>query len=104
MPAVVVSQVRVHPGKDPAYIALCQEYKPLAAKHGLSSRLFQALLAGPNAGVYSFVSEAADLATLAAGLQALFADPAWPDLQQRFLGPEGVCTLLSFGQASEVPL
>jgi hypothetical protein len=104
MTASTVAQFRVHPGKNPAFIALCQELKQVTGKHGVSSRLFQSLLAGPNVGTYAFISEAADLTALAAGMQASEADPAWPSLVQRFYGPDGVCTLLSFGQANEVPL
>jgi len=62
------------------------------------------VLAGPNAGVYSAVAEAADLATLAAGFQNLLADPAWPSLHDRLYGANGVATSLSLSQANEIPL
>jgi hypothetical protein len=104
MSAIAITQVRVHPGEGPAYIALCRELKQLAAKHGLALRLYTNLLAGPNAGVYSSVAEAADLTQLAAGLQGFWGDPASADLQQRFFGPDGVCALVSLSQANEIPL
>ena len=104
MPAISVAQWRAHPGKGPEFIALCKEGKQLSTKHGLTTRLFLSVLAGPNVGTHSLVAEAADLATLATDLQNSFADPAWPSLQTRFFGPEGVCTNLSFSQATEVPL
>jgi len=104
MAAITVVQVRPHPGKAQEYLALVKEVNQLGAKHGLSLRLFLSVLAGPNVGVYSGVFEAADLATLAIGLQNFWADPAFLPLQDRLYGANGVATLLSVSQATEIPL
>ena len=104
MPAIAVDQVRVHPGKVREFLALEKKAKRLWAKHGVTTRMFVSVLAGPNVGLYSVVFEAADLATLANALQNLLADPADRDLQQRMYGPDGVCAIVSFGQATEIPL
>jgi hypothetical protein len=101
---IVVNQIRPHPGKAQELVAAAKEVKQLNAKYGLTSRLFQSLLAGPNAGTYSFVTEAADLATWAAAFQKVTADPAWPPLLERSFGANGAGTLLSVAQATEVPL
>jgi hypothetical protein len=104
MAAISIAQYKVQPGKGPELVALRTEMKPLLVKHGLSSRLFLSLLAGPNAGTYSAVAEATDLSALATGLQNLFADPAYQSLNARLTGADGVATLVSFGQATEVAL
>ena len=104
MTAMAVGQMKVHPGKDREYVALMQEWKSLAAKHGLNPRLLVSVFAGPDVGVYTGVYEAADLVTLITGFQALSADPAFQSLRQRLYGPDGVCTLLSFSQATEISL
>jgi len=104
MAAIVVGQHRVHPGKAQEFIALHKEAKQVFARHGLSLRLFLAVLAGPAVGTYSVVAEAADLGALAAGLQSLIADPDDRSLQDRLFGPDGVATTLSLSQATEIPL
>ena len=104
MAAISVAQATVRPGKVQEYLAIVKEAKQLGAKHGLSSRLFVSQLAGPAVGTYSFVEEAADLAALATGLQKFFADAAWPSLQDRLFGTNGVATSVGFSQATEVPL
>jgi hypothetical protein len=104
MAAISVAQYKVQPGKEPELVALRTQMKPLLAKHGLSSRLFGSLLAGQSVGLYSAVAEAADLAALATGLQNLFADPAYQALNARLIGADGVATVVSFSQATEVAL
>ena len=104
MTAIAVNQLRPHPGKLAEFIALGKETKQLAAKHGLTVRLFLSVLAGPAVGTYSAVFEAADLAALAAGLQNITADPAYPSLLDRSVGPDGVATQVSLSQATEIPL
>jgi len=104
MAAISVSQHRVKPGKTQEFIALAKEVSQLGARHGLTGRLLLSVLAGPNVGLYSFGFEAVDLAALAAGLQHTFADPAWPSLQDRLFGADGVATTVSLSQATEIPL
>ena len=101
MSAIAVVQDRPHPGKAAEFIALMKEAKQMAAKHGLSHRLYLSVLAGPIVGVYSSVLEAADLATLAAGIQSMLADPANTDLGNRV---REVAALINLSQATEVPL
>lgn len=99
--AIAVVQYKPHPGKEPDFIGLMKEAQRLTAQHGLSQRLFLSVLAGPNVGMYALVLEATDLATLAAGLQNFLADPARQSLGNRL---RDVSTLVSLGQATEVPL
>ena len=104
MAAIAVSQWKVHPGKAQEFIALIKEVNQVGANHGLTGRLFLSVLAGPNVGTYSHAWEAADLATLATGLQNRAADPAYPSLLDRSVGPDGVATQVSLSQATEIPL
>jgi hypothetical protein len=104
MTAIVVAQLANHPGKAQELIELCKEAKALGAKYGLRTSMRLLLMAGADAGDYWFVQAAADLTALATGLEKYFADPAWPSLQARLLGADGVCKLVSFRQANEIPL
>jgi hypothetical protein len=104
MTAIAVGSVRTKPGKIPDFRALCVQMGPVAAKHGLRTRLYFSFLAGAEAATHSLVYEAPDLGRLGAGLEALVADSAFAPVNARMFGEDGVATLLSFSQANEVPL
>ena len=98
-----LSHGRNHGGSEPGesgevarILALAKEAKQLVAKQSLTYRPVLSLLAGLAIGTYSYVFEAADLATLASGLQIFWADPAWPSLNARLFGADGLGMVVSF--------
>jgi hypothetical protein len=106
MSAIAVTQYRVKPNRTEDFVAWAKEMKVVAARHGMGRHLYMSILAGPNVGTYTMTAEAEDLAALGTGLQNLFADPAFHALQSRFIGPDGdgMATMLSLSQATEVPI
>lgn len=104
MSAIAVGHVRTKPGHLDDFRTLCAELGKIAKKHGLGTRLYFNFLAGSDVNTHAFIYEAADLASLGAGLEAFGADPAFSAVNARMFGENGIATVISFSQANEIPL
>ena len=77
MAVATVTQWKVTPGKQQEVMANIARARLIHERLGVRVRVWQALLAGPQAGTIAYVLEYDDLAAYARTVQQLQADSEW---------------------------
>jgi hypothetical protein len=104
MAVAYVSQWRVAPGRSQEATGLFREAKQIATRLGAAVRVYNALAAGPDTFIRSFVMEVEDLEAWGRLAQSLSTDAEWLTFQPKLFNAQAPMTLISNSVLNEVRL
>ena len=103
MTVATITQWRPTQGRQQELLASVARAKQIHERLGARVRVWQSTMAGPNAGLLSYVMEFDDLAAYARTVEQLQTDGEWQTFVREVLqAADPVATMVSNGMATEI--
>jgi|SRR5579859_2460709 len=100
----IVVQWRVEPSRAQEFNTIAADARKILERLGGRCRMFNALDAGPNTGLRSFVVEVENMTAYATLVDAMAGDSEWQTYLPRLFAPNAGWTGVSRSSLVEVPI